>query len=872
MARLVWYFVFLLLMGVANFSSAQKVGSPYLAATIHSPYEISQKQINQLENLCDSLYEVGKTDSSLLTPLLELVNKYISFNPIKGMERAVWGSQLAEKQQLWGMASLFHTARGNILRYRGYRDLALDAYIKSYAYREKQDNPDLHVFGLVDIGNIYYDQADYAKAFEYYQLAFDSAIAKKYDYGQSVVLNNFGIIHRDLGAWELAEKFFLRSAQVRLKAGFYGLTAHSKNYIAGLRYREGRFAEGLVLTNDIIDTMQKYGMYSELADIYCSKARFLQALQRSQEADEALGQSWEILMRYNMLDRLEFHYLIQAEIAISRKQLDRAKMIIDKVIEQARSIDNLQGEIRAYDMLYRMYKNANKPQLALEALEKYHGARDNVKKQEVDRKLLSMENNLILQRQQRELDLQKASLQQREQLLAAQQAQNRLLLLVVLISWAGISIIATVLMKQRRTNKELLASQQLIEAQNKQMAKQNEELKYANEIAAKHLRAKTDFMSHMSHEIRTPMNSIMGLTELLQEEVKDKEALDKLQSIRYSADILLVIINDILDLASIEEGKIHLEHVSVSIRQIVHEISNLIIPKLAPKGIKLNIELPNDLPDFVSTDPTRLYQILLNLLGNAAKFTERGEIHLVVRTLHRTDKQCELEFEVRDTGPGIKQEVLPSIFDSFSQGGSDIHKKFGGTGLGLTITKKLVELLRGNIGVQSVYGEGSTFTVRLQLPISGVPVASDLVTAASSLKDLEGLNILYVEDNLMNQKVMGLLLKPYQLNLRFANNGEDGLAALSKSPTDLVLMDLRMPVLDGFEATVKIRSGEAGNKIKSIPIIGVTADAFDDSTRRALDLGMNDILVKPLAKEKLLQMLLKYSQLLKEGKKLKTRQ
>jgi CheY-like chemotaxis protein len=140
------------------------------------------------------------------------------------------------------------------------------------------------------------------------------------------------------------------------------------------------------------------------------------------------------------------------------------------------------------------------------------------------------------------------------------------------------------------------------------------------------------------------------------------------------------------------------------------------------------------------------------------------------------------------------------------------------------------------------------------------------------LKDLEGLNILYVEDNLMNQKVMGLLLKPYQLNLRFANNGEDGLAALSKSPTDLVLMDLRMPVLDGFEATVKIRSGEAGNKIKSIPIIGVTADAFDDSTRRALDLGMNDILVKPLAKEKLLQMLLKYSQLLKEGKKLKTRQ
>lgn len=861
----------MLAIGAPLLSGAQKAGSPYLAATIHSPYEISQRQINQLERLCDSLYRAGIKDSVLLTPLLELVNKYISFNPIKGMERAIWGSQMAEQQQLWGMSSLFHTARGNILRYRGYRDLALDAYIKSYAFREKQNNPDLYVFGLVDIGNIYYDQADYGKAFDYYQKALDSAIAKNFAYGQSVVLNNLGMIHREIGAYDLAEFFFLRSADVRLQAGFYGLTAHSKNYIAGLRYRAGRFAEGLALTQDIIDTMQKYDMYSELADIYCSKARFLQALNRPTEADEALAQSWEILLRYNMLDRLEFHYLIQAEIAINRKQLDRAKAIIDKVIEQARSIDNLQGEIRAYDKLYRMYKDANKPWLALEALEKYHAARDNVKKQEVDRKLLSMENNLILKRQQKALDLQKASLQQREQLLAAEQAQNRLLVLVVLISLAGISIIATMLLKQRRTNKALLSSQQLIEAQNKQMTKQNEELKLANELAAKHLRAKTDFMSHMSHEIRTPMNSIMGLTELLQEEVNDKEALDKLQSIRYSADILLVIINDILDLASIEEGKIHMEYVSVSIKQIVHEISNLMLPKLAPKGIKLNVQLPSDLPDFVSTDPTRLYQILLNLLGNAAKFTEKGEINLVVRVIQKVSKRAELEFEVRDTGPGIKPEVLPSIFDSFSQGGTDIHKKFGGTGLGLTITKKLVELLKGNISVQSIYGEGSTFTVKLNLPISDMPFSSDLVAASGSLKDLEGLNILYVEDNLMNQKVMGLLLKPYQINLHFANNGADGLAALSKWPTDLVLMDLRMPVLDGYEATIKIRAGEVGNKFKDIPIIAVTADAFDDSTRKALDLGMNDILVKPLAKEKLLQLLLKYSHLLHESKKLKNR-
>lgn len=859
MVKMVWYFAVILGILFVPFDvNGQKASAPYLGANIYSPYEISQKQINQLEHLCDSLFEAGERDSSYLVPLLELVNKYISFNPIKGMEKASTGVYYAEKKQFWGLASLFHTARGNILRYRGYRDLALDAYLRSYAYREMQDNSDLSVFGLVDIGNIYFDQRDFGAAMQYYQRALDSAKVRNIAFGASVALNNLGIVHRELGLFELAEYFFDKSAQVRLQAGLFGLTAHSKNYIAGLRFRAGRYEEGLQIVADVIDTMQKYDMFSELADIYCSKARFLQALNQPAAADKALSDSWEILMRYNMLERLEFHYLTQIEIAVKRKQLDKAQILLDKIIEQSKSIDNLQGEIRAYDMMYRMYKEAGKMEKALDALEKYHEARDNVKKQEVDRKLLAMENDLVLQKQQRELDLQKASLEQREQLLTAKQTQNRLLLLVVLISLAGSTGVALVLIKQRRTNRQLVESQQLIEAQNKRMLLQNEELKEANLLAAKHLRAKTDFMSHMSHEIRTPMNSIMGLTELLQEEITDKEALDKLQSIRYSADILLVIINDILDLASIEEGKISMEHVPVSISQIVHELSNLLLPKVSPKNVAFDIELDNRIPAYVLTDPTRLYQILLNLLGNSAKFTETGKIGLAVDVLQLREKSCVLQFKVSDTGPGIKAEILPGIFNSFTQGGSDIHKKFGGTGLGLTITKKLVELLRGSIEVQSVYGEGTTFTVQMELPITELPTAPKNTVNSNSLQDLHGLHILYIEDNMMNQKVMNLLLKPYQIELRMANNGEEGLIELRKAPTDLVLMDLRMPILDGFEATEKIRKGDAGKKYKNIPIIGVTADAFDDSTSRALQLGMNDVLVKPLVKEKLIQMLLKH--------------
>lgn len=861
MFKLVWAFMLLFTaLLLVQPVHAQRSTAPYLGATIHSPFEISQQQINQLEHLCDSLQTAGETDSTYLLPLLELVNKYISFNPVKGMEKAAIGVALSEKQQLWGLASMFHTAKGNIFRYRGYRDLALDAYLRSYAYREREGATDLSVFGLIDIGNIYYDQRDFPSALQYYQDALDEAYVKKTDFGKSVALNNIGIILREIGTFDLAEYFFNKSTRIRLQAGLYGLSAHSKNYVAGLRYRAGRFEEGLAITHEIIDTMRKYQMYSELADIYCGRARFLQALNRPQEADEALAESWDILMRNNMLERLEFHYITQVEIAIKRKEFKRAQLLLDKIIEQSQSIDNLQGEIRAYDMMYRMYKEAGKADLALSALEKYHAARDNVKKQEVDRKLLAMENNLILEKQQEKLDLQKAALEHQEELLVAKQTQNQLLLLLVLMSLAGGSVVVLMLIRQNRTNKQLVESQELIEAQNKRMLLQNEELKEANQLASKHLRAKTDFMSHMSHEIRTPMNSIMGLTELLQEEITDKDALDKLQSIRYSADILLVIINDILDLASIEEGKINMEQVPVSIEQIVHELSNLMLPKLSSKQVGLHVSIDKDLPLHVLADPTRLYQILLNLLGNSAKFTSEGAIDLEVKVLEKTADSCHLEFLVHDSGPGIKPEVLPGIFDSFNQGGAETHKKFGGTGLGLTITKKLVELFKGEIEVQSVYGQGSTFRVRVSFPIAEPQMATQAKVETNSLQDLCGLKVLYVEDNMMNQKVMGLLLKACQLQLRMANNGEEGLEALRKAPADLVLMDLRMPVMDGFEATEKIRQGAAGESNKHIPIIGVTADAFDESTRRALEMGMNDILVKPLSKDRLLQMLLKYSQ------------
>ncbi len=674
-----------------------------------------------------------------------------------------------------------------------------------------------------------------------------------------MVLNNFGILFIELGIFSLAERMFNRSAQMRLAAGLYGLTAHSKNYIAGLRYREGRFEEGLAIVADVIDTMQKYQMYSELADIYCGEARLLQALGREKLADSSIQKSLDILMRFNMLDRLDFHYMVQAEIASARKQYDKAEAIYQKLLELAVSIDNVQGIMRTHELRYQTFKKAGKWQQALEAFESYHATAKSVEQQEVDRKLLEMENQRKLKKEKAEIEFERASLAQREQLLEARQLRNRLLLLLVLVSLSGIVLTTLLLLRQRKTNAELRASQAVIEQQNEQMLEQNLALKKAKELAEKHLRAKTDFMSHMSHEIRTPMNSIMSLTELLESEIKGSEALDKLQSIRYSAEILLVIINDILDLASIEEGKINLEKSPASLSKIAKEISNLLKPKAIQKGIELKVEVGHDVPKYVFTDATRIYQIILNLVGNAVKFTHEGHVKLDISALEVDATSCKLRFEVQDTGVGIAPEILPSIFDSFAQGGSHIQKKYGGTGLGLAITKRLIALLGGNIEVKSIPNTGSTFYFELGFQVAKVADIQTTQVISPSMFDLSSVKVLYVEDNLMNQKVMHLLLRPYQLHPVIANNGLEALELLKNRAFDLVLMDLRMPVMDGFAATRLLRDPSSEHYAPKLPIIGVTADVFDDSTQLALDLGMNDILVKPLVKEKLVAAILQYA-------------
>lgn len=378
-------------------------------------------------------------------------------------------------------------------------------------------------------------------------------------------------------------------------------------------------------------------------------------------------------------------------------------------------------------------------------------------------------------------------------------------------------------------------------------------LKEAKQVAESAAKAKAEFLSNMSHEIRTPLNAVIGLTELLIKGTEPEMYPRYIESIKYSADNLLVIVNDILDFSKIESGKISLEHINFSLHKVFDQLTKSLIHKANDKGLKLKVTINDDVPDKLIGDPYRLNQVLMNLSGNALKFTKEGSITVDVSSKMLGKKQCEICIVVRDTGIGIPADKIDKVFESFTQAYADTTRLFGGSGLGLAISRNLARLLGGDITVESKVGKGSTFTFTVTYDLADQEIASAGKSAAptSDKADLSPYRFLLVEDNLMNQFVAIQILKRWKARVEAAENGEVALQMLKKQYYDLVFMDLQMPVMNGFEATARIRDGEAGAHNSKIPILAMTADALHETRLRVLDSGMDDFITKPLDLEDL---------------------
>lgn len=405
----------------------------------------------------------------------------------------------------------------------------------------------------------------------------------------------------------------------------------------------------------------------------------------------------------------------------------------------------------------------------------------------------------------------------------------------------GVVVVARDITDQKRIETELIEARVFAELATGIAEEEKRNAECATTIAENAVKAKQQFLSNMSHEIRTPMNAIIGFTKVVLKTdltAKQKEYLD---AIKMSGDALIVLINDILDLAKVDSGKMTFEKIPFKVKSSISSMLHLFETKIQEKNLTLIKEYDPNIPSIIVGDPVRLHQIILNLVSNAVKFTSRGKITVAVRLIDETPGNVTLEFAVTDTGIGIPEEKIATIFENFQQASSGTSRIYGGTGLGLAIVKQLVEPQGGTIKVKSEVGEGTTFSFRLNFEKTDVD--AELETEIHELdSDIKNIKVLVVEDIALNQLLMKTLLDDFGFQRDIAENGKIAIEKLEKNSYDIILMDLQMPEMNGFEATEYIRKIMKSN----IPIVALTADVTTVDLAKCKAVGMNDYVTKPV--------------------------
>ena len=435
-------------------------------------------------------------------------------------------------------------------------------------------------------------------------------------------------------------------------------------------------------------------------------------------------------------------------------------------------------------------------------------------------------------------------LNQRKKDLEEKEKNSKFSKLISILAIALISILSLLSLSLYKNN--------IIRNRNNEILKEkNDELTIAKNKVERAMKARSDFLSTVSHELRTPLNAINGITHLLLEENPKETQVEYLKSLKFSGNYLLTFINEILEANRIESNKIEIEYINFNLKELVNNIQNSLKEIAISNGNKIIVNIDDKIPDNLIGDPTKISQILINLINNALKFTSNGFITINLNTEALESNFSLIKFKISDTGIGIPHDKLESIFESFSQGSIEINRTYGGTGLGLTIVKNLVEILGGNIIVESKVGEGSQFWFILKLAIGSKQIVNTEKTV--DLKILIGKKLLLVEDNKINQMITRKMLESKKMSCDIVDNGEDAIELVRKNKYAAILMDVHLPGINGTIATEKIR--EFDNKT---PIIALTAISLNENRDSLLGFGMNDVLTKPFEPENFYEIIAKY--------------
>ena len=425
---------------------------------------------------------------------------------------------------------------------------------------------------------------------------------------------------------------------------------------------------------------------------------------------------------------------------------------------------------------------------------------------------------------------------QTEQIDQLNESRNRSELTAILTS-AFLTIISLLAVSLYRNNQIKLKTNDLLQTKNR-------ELQNARDAAVQAMEAKTNFLSTVSHELRTPLYAVTGLTHLLLEENPSESQQEHLKALKFSGDYLLNFINDILQINKIDADKLEPMSVEINLKKVLTDVINSLQQSAKENRTKIILDYDKNIPNHLMSDPLKLSQIFMNLVGNALKFTRKGEVYVIAKLVKKIEEDVTLYFEVKDTGIGISKEQQQTIFDSFEQGSIQINREYGGTGLGLTIVKSLLGLFGSDIQLQSVEGEGSSFFFELNLRCKDGVVDEIPFEPTEKVYQFEGLHLLLVEDNKINQVITKKMLGKKDITCDIAENGNKAIELARENSYDGILMDIHMPGISGVEATIEIRKFDPDT-----PIIALTAISLDDSLEAFYAAGCNDVVTKPFKPE-----------------------
>lgn len=683
----------------------------------------------------------------------------------------------------------------------------------------------------IKLADIYKQKNNYKLAIENSNLAYKFAEQSKDALKKSIALTSLGTTFFELNKISDAKDAFIKSinelhtlpitSQLALNYYKLGLCAMSLEEYANAEAnfsKAEKIYENLKIENTQLLLLQKGILYKAKGKTQEAVQIFNEIISNPTEED-SFNTNAEALYQLAAIENNKF----RSNLALN--YLNRAFAL------NSNNNNNIEQRIKILFLLSQVNDNLMNTSLAHTYLKEHVLLRDSLNK--LNNKRLAVTDYISLKDTER-IDLFEQLSKENE----SQQKTNKFAKLISILAIALISILSLLSLSLYKNN--IIRSQS-----NKLLQEKNTELEIAKEKAEKASQARADFLSTVSHELRTPLNAINGITHLLIEEDPKESQIHYLNSLKFSGNYLITFINEILEINRIESKNIQIEKIDFKLKDLLNNIQNSLKELAKVNNNKFLLDIDENVPNVVIGDPTKMSQIFLNLINNALKFTKNGEVKVIVELFGKRENKATIHFSVIDTGIGIAEDKLESIFDSFAQGSIEINRKFGGTGLGLAIVKKLIELLGGEIKLESKLGVGSTFYFDLEFEISENQKDNEKEEVVLLGQDIDlvlvGKNVLIVEDNKINQMITKKMIEKKGMTTTIIDNGEDAIEEIRNNNVyDLILMDVHLPGINGTIATREIRKF---NKI--LPIIALTAISLNENRDLLLNFGMDDVITKP---------------------------